>query len=1053
MVNSTGKVEQGFAGVSGSVKTATALIATMGLVRAAGEMIQMADAVTKMDAQLKNATDSQREFLEASDDAHRIATTAQADIAVITALYARLTPSLEENGAAQQEIADVSETVALSLKVMGASAGESSSAMLQLSQAFGSGRLAGEEFRAMMESAPNLMRALAASMGVPIGALKQMAADGEITSAVMQKAFTDPALLASLREQAKGMETISGSWQELKNELTLFVGQSAQASGATSLISGSISGLAKNIDSLAGGLQILAGIYAARLIPGMTKYLAAKVAESAAETASIAEKRASGAASMLKAQAEQTMAVSAAARAKAMVGVAEAEMAGTRMVLASIVAERELEATRLKSQITDKGRQLSIARLVELRTAEIAITAQLTKQEMALGAAQGVVLAETNALNVAHAAAVAAENAHAASTVRLTIAQRASAGAASLANGALALVGGTLGAVGLAAAGAAYLIVKHARDSAEAIDKVVTSIDAQIDAMSRLDRAGLENAVETIVQQIDALKRQGEAYQEAALAGAMMGGAIRRNAAELQAAEAVLAGYQNQLGDAAEGAGRFALSANDATRYLEAMETGVVETGNAFMTAHDYIAQMGGAIDAVASKSDDLITSLENQIKMVGMSAREQTVFRAELDAIAAESGPATIATMRQLAGTNYDLAESARVAKEAEEELANSIQSRLDSYSNVINGLGDMSQVAKLEFDISMGEFKGAKPEDIALMREHAESVDAIAWADKRREAREYFEATEAGLQKQIDLMGNTSKAAELLYDIEHGGYEQFDQDQKDRLVSRARELESVEAAYEKEMELEHERAQVRKQFLKGTQSALADALRNGTKDGAKDALKTFTDMLKDMAAQAVAADIMSWFLGKSAGGKEEGGGILGAIAGMFGKNDAAANDASFDSSSLPWGDIASGIFGGGGKGSGIVEGEWDSIPRGKAGSNGWDESPFDAARGSKVGSAMGIASTVGKFLGFFDNGGTIPDGYTGAVAEKRPELVNGVLVKGPANVTGGAQTAKMMGGSITIAPVIQISGIKDQKTAMQAASTMRKAVLGMVSEAQRSA
>jgi len=49
----------------------------------------------------------------------------------------------------------------------------------------------------------------------------------------------------------------------------------------------------------------------------------------------------------------------------------------------------------------------------------------------------------------------------------------------------------------------------------------------------------------------------------------------------------------------------------------------------------------------------------------------------------------------------------------------------------------------------------------------------------------------------------------------------------------------------------------------------------------------------------------------------------------------------------------------------------------------------------------------------GFFDSGGHIPAGQSGIVAEKRPEFVNGVLVAGPANVTGGAQTASILNGA----------------------------------------
>ncbi|WP_306150646.1 hypothetical protein [Roseovarius sp. MMSF_3281] len=78
--------------------------------------------------------------------------------------------------------------------------------------------------------------------------------------------------------------------------------------------------------------------------------------------------------------------------------------------------------------------------------------------------------------------------------------------------------------------------------------------------------------------------------------------------------------------------------------------------------------------------------------------------------------------------------------------------------------------------------------------------------------------------------------------------------------------------------------------------------------------------------------------------------------------------------------------------------------------------------------GAASGI---LGAFAGLFDNGGFIPSGKIGRVAERGTELVNGVLVPGPAHVTSRAATERMMdragGGAapqLTYAPVIDARG-----------------------------
>ena len=74
-------------------------------------------------------------------------------------------------------------------KLAGASAIESSNAFRQLAQALGSGRLAGDEFRSVSEQVPTVLAPIAEELGVTIGELKKLAADGELTSDVVLRAL------------------------------------------------------------------------------------------------------------------------------------------------------------------------------------------------------------------------------------------------------------------------------------------------------------------------------------------------------------------------------------------------------------------------------------------------------------------------------------------------------------------------------------------------------------------------------------------------------------------------------------------------------------------------------------------------------------------------------------------------------------------------------------------------------------------------------------------------------------------------------------------------
>lgn len=229
--NSSVKAESSSKDLSSSFTAMRSALPVAGLGILATLMVKSADALTKFTAQLRNATSSQSEFSEAFENVRRIASSAQAPIEAVGSTYSRLSNALKDLNVSQAQVSDVAETVALGLKVNGASAEETASAMLQLSQSFGSGRMQGDEFRSAMESMPSLMREVAKTMGVTVGELKSLSSEGAITSEVLLKTFNNPVLLDKLREQAESMRTIGGSMTEAKNELLLFTGTMAQRTG------------------------------------------------------------------------------------------------------------------------------------------------------------------------------------------------------------------------------------------------------------------------------------------------------------------------------------------------------------------------------------------------------------------------------------------------------------------------------------------------------------------------------------------------------------------------------------------------------------------------------------------------------------------------------------------------------------------------------------------------------------------------------------------------------------------------------------------------------
>lgn len=255
-------------------------LAVAGVGFGAQELIGMVDGYTKYTAQLKIATRSTTEHAIAIASVQSTATKAQAGIGELATLYARITNATRDLGISQTRVGEITETVALALKANGASAGEASSAMLQLSQAFGSGVLRGEEFNAVYEAAPNLLNELAVAMGKPIGSLRQMAADGKLTADVLAENL--PKALGKFREQAAEVQTISGAFTVLKNNIMEMVGAQSNASGTTKALASGINSLANNLDLVAAAGGAVALVFAGRLIGSMNMFQAATIASTAA---------------------------------------------------------------------------------------------------------------------------------------------------------------------------------------------------------------------------------------------------------------------------------------------------------------------------------------------------------------------------------------------------------------------------------------------------------------------------------------------------------------------------------------------------------------------------------------------------------------------------------------------------------------------------------------------------------------------------------------------------------------------------------------------------
>lgn len=259
-----GRASEGSDRLGGSigrvVHYAAGLVVLNQVVGYAKQALDMAEGYKQIEARLKLATSTSAEFAAAQASVFRIASTVGAPLAETATLYTRMAPVLKEVGYEQRQVSDLAEIVAKSLRLSGAGAAESASTMLQFAQAMGSGVLRGDEFNSLMENSPVLMRNLAKGMDVPIGQLRKMAEEGELSSKKVAES------LLKMKDQidkdfSQLPVSVSQAWQRLANAVQIGIGEMDKASETTAVLARGLEFVRENLDSVAkAGALIGAGL-------------------------------------------------------------------------------------------------------------------------------------------------------------------------------------------------------------------------------------------------------------------------------------------------------------------------------------------------------------------------------------------------------------------------------------------------------------------------------------------------------------------------------------------------------------------------------------------------------------------------------------------------------------------------------------------------------------------------------------------------------------------------------------------------------------------------
>lgn len=194
------------------------LAGTVLTVTTALKGMQLSDELTNTSARLNLINDGLQTQAELQEKIYASATRSRGVYTDMAGAVAKLGLTAGDSFGSNDELIAFTELIQKSFKVGGASATEQSSALLQLTQAMGSGKLQGDEFRSITENAPMIADAIAKYVGVSKGELKELSSDGAITADIIKNAMFNAS--DEINAQFKQMPmTFSDIWNKLKNGL------------------------------------------------------------------------------------------------------------------------------------------------------------------------------------------------------------------------------------------------------------------------------------------------------------------------------------------------------------------------------------------------------------------------------------------------------------------------------------------------------------------------------------------------------------------------------------------------------------------------------------------------------------------------------------------------------------------------------------------------------------------------------------------------------------------------------------------------------------------
>ena len=241
------KIGSGLSGLTG-------LLAGLASVGFAKSMLDTADAMQTINSQVRQVTSSETEYLAVQRQLLDVANNTRASLESTASLYVSTSRALKDYGYTQQEILKFTEATNNAMTIGGVGAQQQAAALMQLSQALGSGVLQGDEFKSIAEAAPILLDTIAEYMGKSRAEIKKLGSEGQLTADVIFKAISGAS--EKFGEQAAKMPMTMGQ------ALTVFSNNWQSMVSKLLNDSGAMSGIAAIIKLIADNLNLVVPIVA-----------------------------------------------------------------------------------------------------------------------------------------------------------------------------------------------------------------------------------------------------------------------------------------------------------------------------------------------------------------------------------------------------------------------------------------------------------------------------------------------------------------------------------------------------------------------------------------------------------------------------------------------------------------------------------------------------------------------------------------------------------------------------------------------------------------------